>query len=966
MNVSLRIPLNFGFYLAFLLMLFAVPFTQGAPKLIEDEKANNSLNAEVEITDATNKVNVGEHFRIVRLGAEVQLSDIKRFQNWDSSYSASPLQDNQVLWGNVKIKNHNAPSSRYTFVIGNPNLDFVDIYMLDAQGRILQSVMTGSKRPLGNRPFVFREFVIAFDFHPQEEVEFYFRIKEDGPLVFTTTLWKSTALIAKEQLNLTFIGVFTGALAVLACYFLVTYVLLLSPVRFWFAVSNMIFVLLFLNVEGILGQLTGQTAIMSTTTTVLLALAIFCAAKVSHAMLHKVPTLWRYATYFGAIVMLIGSALLNTYWQIELSAVIGALVVLIHLFLAIRYRNPFNSLPNKIYAAGWATISTVVFLYTYWFLQGSLLTTSDNLQLSTLMMMGVLLIGVSVEAHEKVLIHNKQEEQSNAISDLRRFYDFYRNSAEGLFTANYDGQLITVNPAMCKLFGYADEYTMLQHVASVRNLFANQQELSLLLEQLAKEENAIGREIRGLRHDNNEFWLSISVQLCEDGGKHLLFGSVVDITERKQTHISLAYLATHDPLTGVYNRRHFETELTDAMSDLCQSGGDMTLLYLDLDKFKAVNDTCGHKAGDMLLKELAQKLYSQVGSKGLLGRMGGDEFAILLTGNNAQLAESLAAELMQLIQLHRFVWENRPFSLGASIGLVNYHSGISSPEQMLSMADSACYVAKEQGRNQIHCYSSDDEHMQRYEMELNWLSHINEALEVGNFVLYFQPYQPLRKVAEGYHYELLLRIRDEHGNVTLPGSFLPAAERYKLIAKIDRWVIENYFKWLSQHPEHMQELVRCNINLSGQSLADNELKLFILDAFERYQIPYNKICFEITESMAIVRLEDTLAFMATFHEKGCKFALDDFGVGFSSYEYLKKLPVDLVKIDGSFVKNILNDAIDMAMVRSMRDVALAMGMETVAEYVESTDVMVELGKIGVDYAQGYGVAEPRPLNELEG
>ena len=385
---------------------------------------------------------------------------------------------------------------------------------------------------------------------------------------------------------------------------------------------------------------------------------------------------------------------------------------------------------------------------------------------------------------------------------------------------------------------------------------------------------------------------------------------------------------------------------------------------MDLDQFKVVNDTCGHKAGDLLIKQLSQKLDAVVMGKGILARLGGDEFGVLLEGDNAQMAYLLANKILNTVQEFRFIWENRIFTLGISIGQVPWQPNINSPEQLLSMADSACYLAKERGRNQVHTYAAKDKHMQRYESEMSWVSHINHALENNSFELYYQHYQALSKPIEGHHYEILLRMRDQKGNIVLPSTFLPAAERYNLTGNIDRWVVENYFCWLADNPQHNAELMRVSINLSGHSLADKELKLFVLNAFEKYKIPYTKVCFEITESMAILKIDETLEFINTFHKLGCLFALDDFGSGFSSYSYLKNLPVDQVKIDGSFVKDILVDPIDMAMVNSIKDVAKAMGMETVAEFVESTEIMVELGKMGVDFAQGYGVAKPHALADF--
>jgi diguanylate cyclase (GGDEF)-like protein len=386
---------------------------------------------------------------------------------------------------------------------------------------------------------------------------------------------------------------------------------------------------------------------------------------------------------------------------------------------------------------------------------------------------------------------------------------------------------------------------------------------------------------------------------------------------------------------------------------------------MDLDQFKVVNDTCGHKAGDMLLSQLSQKIDKLVAEKGILARLGGDEFGVLLEDDQAQMAYLLANKILNEVSEFRFVWEKNIFTLGISIGQVSWHTNITTAEQLMTMADSACYMAKERGRNQVHTYSQEDKHVQRYESELSWLSRINHAIEHNEFELHYQHYQALNKNNQGHHYEILLRMKNQGGILHTPGSFMPSAERYNLTAKIDRWVIENYFAWLANNPEHENQLTQANINLSGHSLADNELKLFVLNGFEKYKIPYHKICFEITESMAILKMDETLEFINTFHKLGCKFALDDFGSGFSSYSYLKTLPVEQLKIDGSFVKDILIDPINMAMVNSIKDVAKAMDMETIAEFVESTDVMVELGKMGLDYAQGYGVAKPAPLSEFK-
>ena len=921
-------------------------------------------NETVAIDKTFSHISLDDTAQQLRIDANAQLSDVIVSSDWSPVKSNDPLAPGQALWLQFELSHQENLADDFVFSLDNPTFDVVDVFILDEVQRIVQSFNLGTHRQANNDPINHRNSVMPFELSPADTFTIYVRLIDDGPMVFSFDLWRAEAFAIAEQVNLTIIGVIAGALLILSVYFLVTYVLLRSPVRYWFSIASGAFFLLFLNIQGIVAQILGVKQYIAQATTILLALSLFAAAKVSHAMLVHVPAYWRFVSYIISILLVICGLVLNTYWQIITIVGLAGAALFLQLLLAILFHNRENSMPNRVYALGWTIISSVALIDVAFYLSGLQLASHVDLIMIFLIMAGVLLIAVAIEAHEQVIAQTHNKEQLDAISNLRKFYNLFRNSAEGLYTSTVEGQLITTNPAMCSLFGFDDEQQMLAEVTNTTDFYANQEDRELLLGQIYDQGTVLGKEIKGLRRDGSEFWFSLSVQIREENGQKFMFGSIFDITERKQSSISLEYLATHDSLTGVYNRREFERCLRQALTTAKDNESELTLLYMDLDQFKVVNDTCGHKAGDVLIKQLSQQLNDVVMNKGMLARLGGDEFGVLLDGDNAQMAFLLANKLLNVVQEFRFIWDNRIFSLGVSIGMVSWKDNANTPEQLLSMADAACYMAKEQGRNQIHIYSDQDEKMQRYESELTWVTHINNALEENKFELYYQHYYPLKKPAAGHHYELLIRLRDDNGNIVPPASFLPAAERYNLTAQIDRWVIENYFSWLASSPAHKDELSRCNINLSGNSLADKDLKLFILNAFEKYSVPYSKICFEITESMAIVKMEETLQFISTFHQLGCSFALDDFGSGFSSYAYLKSLPVNFVKIDGSFVKDLLVDNIDMAMVCSIKDVASAMGMETVAEFVESPEIMVELGKIGVDYAQGYGVAKPAPLRDF--
>lgn len=896
---------------------------------------------------------------------KAQLSDVQDLQNWRAIFYPHPLQANQSLWGKVQLQSQYS-TQRYFLSIGNPHLDVVDVYVLDERNRILSSYRMGATRNNSARPYPHRLFVVPLDIPLDQPLNLYFRVLDDGPLVFSLQLYSTAELVAQEQRSIGVISFLSGALAIMAVYFLVTYTLLRSPVRFWFSVASAGYLMLFLNIQGLISQLSGISAYISHISTCLFGLLLFTLTKVTFTILEKVPAYYRYFLYTIALITVASTFMLTSYQQILVVAVAGMTSVLVVAVLSLFYRDKDKTMANRIFALGIVLITLTGVVHVSLYLQGIEFSQQLSLALSTVIILGIVIVAVAIAAHEKALSFRQQATLHNTIGELQLYLDLFRDSAEGRYLSTPKGKLLKVNHAMCALFGYDNEETMLAGIDTTAKFYADPQDRELLLGELQRDTNVLGKEIRGLRKDGSEFWFSISAQRKENNksAEKFIYGSIFDISQRKRSDISLEYIATHDVLTGIYNRQEFENRLRNALHLAQQQQTELTLLYVDIDQFKVVNDTCGHKAGDLLLKQLADMLSKIVAQQGTLARLGGDEFGILLQGDDAQKTYMLANKLLTGVQEFRFTWEKQIFTLCVSIGQVSWQPQISNYEQLLSMADSACYMAKERGRNQIHTYSAEDQHMLRYESELAWLAQIQLALQNDTFELYFQKYLPMTKVENGHHYEILLRMRDDNNEVILPSLFLPAAERYNLSPRIDRWVIESYFQWLVNNPLHLKALFRCNINLSGHSLGDKDLKLFILNAFEKYAVPYDKICFEITESMAILKMDETLEFINTFRQLGCKFALDDFGSGFSSYNYLKNLPVDQVKIDGNFVKDILIDPVDLAMVKSIKDVANAMGIETIAEFVESKEIMVQLGKMGVDFAQGYGVDKPSTITIL--
>jgi diguanylate cyclase (GGDEF)-like protein/PAS domain S-box-containing protein len=435
-----------------------------------------------------------------------------------------------------------------------------------------------------------------------------------------------------------------------------------------------------------------------------------------------------------------------------------------------------------------------------------------------------------------------------------------------------------------------------------------------------------------------------------------------DVSRERQHAAELSYQASHDALTGLINRREFELRLNRLLSS--SSELKHALMYLDLDQIKIVNDTCGHAAGDELIRQVSSLLQRRLREGDILARLGGDEFGVLLEHCSDENALGLAEELRHTIDEHPFIWQTRSFSIGVSIGLVSFTSESFALAQVLSAADSACYMAKEKGRNRVQRYHADDADLSSRKGEMEWVGRIRNALDQDRFCLYAQNIVPVAgSNIAGKHVELLVRMLDEDGKLISPSAFIPAAERYNLMPAIDRWVIRTGFSRLAQlrHDGQWRTEDLCAINLSAASLGEESTADFIIEQFGKYAIPYSSICFELTETAAISIIAKAAQFMNTFRELGCRFALDDFGAGMSSFAYLKHLPVDLLKIDGSFVKDMATDPIDAAMVEAINHIGHVMGKQTIAEFVENGEVLSELQRMGVDFAQGYGIAKPVPF-----
>ena len=581
-----------------------------------------------------------------------------------------------------------------------------------------------------------------------------------------------------------------------------------------------------------------------------------------------------------------------------------------------------------------------------------------------------------IVAHEGTItdITERKRAETRVFEEKERAEVTLQSIGDGVITTDSDGNVDYINPVAQDLTGW--------DMRSARGTSINDIMMIVNEHTRASVENPV---IRCLKEGRVITLADNSVLITRNGDEvpiqdsaapirdriGNIIGSVMvfhDVSKESRLFRQLSYQASHDTLTGLINRREFENRLITSLEST-RNNAETThaLLYVDLDQFKVVNDTFGHTAGDALLRQLSEQIQSNVRSTDLLARLGGDEFGILLEHCSEERALAVAESIRGSIEGYRFEWKDSFTTVRCSIGVVMVTSENADVASVMSSADVACYSAKDMGRNQVHLYKDSDASMRHEEMK--WVSRITSAVEDDRLELFFQPIIGIGNGRAGNgnrgHYELLLRMRDENGELVGPDQFIPAAERYNLMSTLDRWVIHEALSELADRSDGDEARYTLAINLSGTSLSEDRFLEFVIKELEAAKLPQGAICFEITETAAISNLSRVVHFMQELKKLGCKFSLDDFGSGLSSFTYLKNLPVDYLKIDGQFIRNVVDDNVDESMVKAIREVGHAMGIETIAERVETKQVLDKLGSLGVEFAQGYYIARPASVQSFE-
>lgn len=878
------------------------------------------------------------------------------------------MQD--VFWLKATLRNPGDIPVTGLLDIGYGLLDKVTLTVINLATGAISEFEAGDKRPFSQRPVAYPNFAFPLAFEADSRYQIVLRVETTSSMQVPLVLWDTIHFAEVRYEQAIFFGLLIGMILIMAFYNLFLFLALKDRSYLYFAACLAGYVLVEMILSSVaFAYLWPDQVLWNDKALVVSAnLALAGLARFSVNFLNLRENLESFRRLLDSetalCLALAGLAFVFPYQNMIMITAVNVVLVPITGYLAGLYLSRRSYVTARYYSLAFTffVVSAMVFVLNKFGLLPRNVITEYSIHAGAVSVVALLSFALADQVNREKL--DKESAQQNAIENLEKYRLIYENSLEGMFRLDLQGHILAVNPSFARTMGVSNEAQLLTRTSNLSNLVPADEQTRLSIEHdLKLHGHLFGYEARCRRLDGQEFWAALFARVLQDPdtGERIIEGSLVDITEKKESEEQLHFLARHDPLTELLNRSEMERRLKRALQQAHEGKAQHVFLFLDLDQFKVVNDTCGHRAGDELLRQLAAVFQRHLRSRDALARLGGDEFGILFEHCLLENAVVIADALRQDVAEYRFAWNEKVFRVGASIGLVPICADSKSIDEVLSQADIACYTAKDGGRNQVVVHSEGRGDLSKRQSDMELVTIIKDAIQNDMLSLYFQRIFPLGNDSRpGERFEILVRLMHE-GTCLLPGSFLPAAERYNIIAALDCWVVEHCLKWLKLHPERLDSIAQVNINLSGQTISNGESMARILAFLEEFSLPPDRLCFEITEHASITNMTGTTHFVKTLRGKGVRFSLDDFGSGFSSYSHLKHLPVTSLKIDGSFVRDINTDPFDLAMVKSITDIAHTMGLAVVAEFVEDQAILDTLKTLGIDYVQGFHLHEPEAL-----
>lgn len=845
-------------------------------------------------------------------------------------------------------------------IIDRAFLDDIEVWLYDRE-RLIAPFYSGDHRPFLQRGEPSPHFVLRLPHLGERPHTLLLRVQSGSALNVPLQLVAAehSPLLQAERWMRS--GLLLGALISLLLFFVVKFSTLREQQLVWFCLTIASVALYNASLHGVIDLLWPQWPWLSAQLSNLSnpGLLIFSSLFLASALKLELGRLRHLRDGLFAVIVLVCAWTVISYGHYRAYQTLNWLILLTGVYqlmllvLALRQRRPYA----LGYLLCWSA-ALLLMLMVPLARSGALpLPAGLSAMYAYLPVLSMLLFGGILDKQLEQIRRALLRSEAQALGNLEQYQALFSSSGEGIFRCTRSGSLIESNPSFAALLALPSDVTTL----CMQQLLGSQGWAEQMA-QLHSEQTAVSLECAITGLDGQRHWVYLSLHLR--ASQDCIEGIVVDLSERRALEERLHYLAAHDSLTSLLNRRELERLLRESLN--AHNGERFShLLCLDLDQFKQVNDLCGHTAGDQLLRQLSSHLLHHLPPAAELARLGGDEFAVLLRDADNPTALAHAEALRQCVEQFVFTWKGRPFRVQASVGLLALNRAVTDWETALNWADSASQRAKHLGRNQVQQFNPEDGQLLEHQRQLQWITRLREAIEQGHFELFYQPVKALQQPASGLHYEVLLRYRDpQTGAWVSPGQFLDAAERYGLLGAIDRWVVTHLLQWLADNPLHLAQLEQVNLNLTASSLLNVHFHELLEQELQRHNLPAHKLCIEVTEMVALGELGVSAQWITQLRRMGLKVALDDFGSGFASYAYLRHLPLDILKIDGSFILQLESDPINQAMVGSMQQIAQQLGLRTVAEFVETQASLDCVHRLGLDYAQGYVIGHPQPLSEL--